>query len=172
MPSSTQWLTSHRCVACRQSKIKCSGNEPCANCERRAIRCRFTEGSSKVVVTERFVCILLWTGTQRSNGWDRYLQQLRRQAREQQQSFCGTKRSADMAFGPAVEKDQVYPGDANPPSVGFNDRVNSEALAPPGELLAIDHGRSVWTSPFTPPSRTIKNTYKSRRSWSTYPVDL
>lgn len=45
---------SYRCIACRQSKIKCSGVEPCANCQRRAIGCQFAD-ASKIVVDERFV---------------------------------------------------------------------------------------------------------------------
>lgn len=35
------------------------------------------------------------------------------------------------------------------------------------QYQTIDHARSVWTSPFTLPSRTIKNTYKNKRNWST-----
>ncbi|PYI07533.1 hypothetical protein BO78DRAFT_443093, partial [Aspergillus sclerotiicarbonarius CBS 121057] len=40
------------CIACRQSKIKCSGNGPCANCQRRCIRCQFSETNTKVLVSE------------------------------------------------------------------------------------------------------------------------
>lgn len=47
----------HRCIPCRQSKIKCSGDEPCANCKRRTVNCRFVDGASKVVVEERLVCL-------------------------------------------------------------------------------------------------------------------
>ncbi|CAH0002251.1 unnamed protein product [Clonostachys byssicola] len=47
--------TANACIACRQSKIKCSGDEPCSNCKRRLIPCRFTDGGNKVVVSEKFV---------------------------------------------------------------------------------------------------------------------
>lgn len=46
---------SSSCVACRQSKIKCSGSDPCQNCQRRAVRCTFAECSSKVMVSEKCV---------------------------------------------------------------------------------------------------------------------
>ncbi|KAJ5700954.1 AAT family amino acid transporter [Penicillium malachiteum] len=45
----------NRCIACRHSKIKCSGDDPCINCQRRDIRCEFTEGTSRVVVPDRLV---------------------------------------------------------------------------------------------------------------------
>ncbi|CAK7221442.1 hypothetical protein SBRCBS47491_004527 [Sporothrix bragantina] len=47
--------TANACVACRQSKIKCSGEEPCQNCQRRSLRCQFIEGNIKVVVTEKYL---------------------------------------------------------------------------------------------------------------------
>ncbi|KNG91257.1 Zn(II)2Cys6 transcription factor [Aspergillus nomiae NRRL 13137] len=127
--------TANACVACRQSKIKCSGKEPCANCQRRAVKCRFVEGSNKITVTES------------------YLQQLRRQAKAHQ-SPTGTKRSAGTAFGSVVEVDDVSEELAYPP--------REEPSLPP---KTIDHARSIWTSPFTLPSRTIKNTYKNKRNW-------
>ncbi|KAE8346229.1 hypothetical protein BDV24DRAFT_176278 [Aspergillus arachidicola] len=127
--------TANACVACRQSKIKCSGKEPCANCQRRAIKCRFVEGSNKITVTES------------------YLQQLRRQAKEQQ-SPTGAKRSSDTAFGPVLDAENV-PEEPVYPQRG-------EPSLPP---KTIDHARSIWTSPFTLPSRTIKNTYKNKRKW-------
>ncbi|OGM47217.1 Zn(II)2Cys6 transcription factor [Aspergillus bombycis] len=127
--------TANACVACRQSKIKCSGKEPCANCQRRALKCRYVEGSNKITVTES------------------YLQQLRRQAKAHQ-SPTSIKRSADIAFGPAVEADDVSEELVYPPI--------EEPTLPP---KTIDHARSIWTSPFTLPSRTIKNTYKNKRNW-------
>ena len=44
-----------RCIACRHSKIKCTGDAPCANCQRRGLRCEFVEGVNRVVVSERSV---------------------------------------------------------------------------------------------------------------------
>lgn len=81
-----------------------------------------------------------------------YLHELQVQAREQDRS-PSAKRSAGAAFGDEVQ------GGVSPDSTA----------AQPAEgrsLRTIDHGRSIWTSPFTLPSRTIKNTHKNRRSWS------
>ncbi|PLB53595.1 Zn(II)2Cys6 transcription factor [Aspergillus steynii IBT 23096] len=122
--------TTNACVACRQSKIKCSGDDPCANCQRRALSCHFVEGGNKVTVAQK------------------YLQELQRQVRERPQSSPRTKRTADAAFRPETEAAPVAPGADELPS-----------------YQTIDHGRSVWTSPFTLPSRTIKNTYKNKRNW-------
>ncbi|KAG8355245.1 hypothetical protein FVEN_g6868 [Fusarium venenatum] len=47
--------TANACVACRQSKIKCSGQDPCQNCQRRQVQCRFTEGVTKVMVSEKYL---------------------------------------------------------------------------------------------------------------------
>ncbi|KAF5003856.1 hypothetical protein FDECE_9621, partial [Fusarium decemcellulare] len=47
--------TANACIACRQSKIKCSGDDPCQNCQRRAVQCRFTEGGTKVMVSEKYL---------------------------------------------------------------------------------------------------------------------
>ncbi|KAB8070004.1 hypothetical protein BDV29DRAFT_194421 [Aspergillus leporis] len=110
-------------IACRQSKIKCSGNEPCANCQRRSLECRFVEGSTKITVTES------------------YLQGLQRHSRAQQQSLPGSKRSTDAAFRAEVEEE-------------------------PSAFQTVDNARSNWTSPFTLPSRTIKNIHKNKRSWT------
>lgn len=68
--------------------------------------------------------------------------------RERPQASPGSKRTAEVAFGPET-------GRATVPAC--NDELPHQT---------IDHGRSVWTSPFTLPSRTIKNTYKNKRNWS------
>lgn len=51
----TYIYAANRCVACRQSKIKCSGEEPCANCRRRSVRCRFTDVKSSGL--DRYVVV-------------------------------------------------------------------------------------------------------------------
>ncbi|KAI9034871.1 Zn(II)2Cys6 transcription factor [Aspergillus affinis] len=122
--------TTNACVACRQSKIKCSGDDPCANCQRRALNCHFVEGGNKVTVAQK------------------YLQELQRQVREKPQSSLGTKRTVDVAFGPEARAATVSP--------------RTDELPP---YPTIDNGRSVWISPFTLPSRTIKNSYKNKRNW-------
>ncbi|KAK2609151.1 hypothetical protein QQS21_002233 [Conoideocrella luteorostrata] len=60
--------TANACVPCRQSKIKCSGEEPCANCQRRFVNCRFEDGGNKISVPER------------------YLRELQKKAKQQQPS--------------------------------------------------------------------------------------
>ncbi|UNI17497.1 hypothetical protein JDV02_003837 [Purpureocillium takamizusanense] len=119
--------TANACIACRQSKIKCSGAEPCGNCQRRLVRCRFEEGCNRVTVSER------------------YLLELRKQAGHQQ-----PKRPYDVAFG--------YPSEAEAGSAS----PQSEELPP---LRTVDDGRSIWTSPFSRPSTTIKSTYKNKANW-------
>ncbi|KAL4883600.1 fungal-specific transcription factor domain-containing protein [Aspergillus karnatakaensis] len=68
-----------RCAACRHSKIKCSGDEPCLNCRRRSLDCQFTEGNSKILVDEQ------------------YLHDLQRQAYNWQRA-TGVKRPRDDCF--------------------------------------------------------------------------
>ncbi|RAL11793.1 Zn(II)2Cys6 transcription factor [Aspergillus homomorphus CBS 101889] len=43
------------CVACRRSKIKCSGDRPCKNCQRRATKCQYSDSSTRVLVSERYL---------------------------------------------------------------------------------------------------------------------
>ncbi|KAI8725749.1 hypothetical protein NCS52_00146800 [Fusarium sp. LHS14.1] len=75
--------TANACVACRQSKIKCSGDDPCQNCQRRSVQCRFTEGGTKVMVSEK------------------YLQELQKQVEEHRRSPSST-----------IFDSQKQPGDA------------------------------------------------------------
>ncbi|KIL87955.1 hypothetical protein FAVG1_08837 [Fusarium avenaceum] len=44
-----------RRTANAQSKIKCSGDDPCQNCTRRSVECHFREGVTKVMVSERYL---------------------------------------------------------------------------------------------------------------------
>ncbi|OHW99443.1 zn 2cys6 transcription factor [Colletotrichum incanum] len=46
--------TTNACISCRQSKIKCSGEEPCSNCRKRVMRCKHTGGSNKATSSERY----------------------------------------------------------------------------------------------------------------------
>ncbi|OAQ92981.1 Zn(II)2Cys6 transcription factor [Purpureocillium lilacinum] len=124
--------TANACLACRQSKIKCSGAEPCGNCQRRLVRCRFEEGCNRITVSER------------------YLLELRKQAGHQQ-TPSGSKRPYDVAFG--------YPSEGD---AGSSSSPQPEELPP---LRIVDDGRSIWTSPFSKPSTTIKSTYKNKANW-------
>ncbi|KAL2687960.1 hypothetical protein Neosp_005530 [[Neocosmospora] mangrovei] len=40
-------------VACRERKVRCSGSQPCANCQRRSTECVFEPEDRKVVVSEK-----------------------------------------------------------------------------------------------------------------------
>ncbi|KAG7068912.1 Zn(II)2Cys6 transcription factor [Colletotrichum scovillei] len=119
--------TTNACISCRQSKIKCSGEEPCANCQRRLMKCEYSEGTNITVNTDR-----------RSSG--------RRRHGSEQQSTPGSKRSRGAAFGSGDE-------DCNSQSV----ECRSSQLH--------DSSECVYTSPFTLPSTTIKNTHKNKRNW-------
>ncbi|KAI9929625.1 hypothetical protein MW887_001099 [Aspergillus wentii] len=125
--------TANACVACRSCKIKCSGEPPCANCQRRLVKCRFIDPANKVTVAEE------------------YLHNLQRQAREQQHP--SSKRSVDIAFGPEI--------DVNGGSIPSSYLNVSEVPAP----SPIDNARSIWTNPFTLPSKIIKNTHMIKRNW-------
>ncbi|KAL5341923.1 hypothetical protein BJX70DRAFT_10513 [Aspergillus crustosus] len=132
--------TSNACIACRQSKIKCTGEEPCANCQRRRIECRFLESVSKVTVPER------------------YLRELQGKARQQHSPQehghegqpPSVKRTSTSAFGSEVDI-QVESLSSQPEEIPF---------------LAVDAARTIWTSPFTLPSRIIKKDHKTKRNWT------
>ncbi|KZF24974.1 Zn(II)2Cys6 transcription factor [Xylona heveae TC161] len=83
--------TPNACIPCRQSKVKCSGNEPCTSCQRRLVKCRFAEEGNKLLVSER------------------YIQELQNQAKNQH-CGTGTKRSHDTAMGSGDEIDKVTDG--------------------------------------------------------------
>ncbi|KAH7136208.1 hypothetical protein EDB81DRAFT_949013 [Dactylonectria macrodidyma] len=54
-PSGKTRRTANACIPCRQSKIKCSGKDPCANCQRRSVPCHFTEGADMVMVSAKYL---------------------------------------------------------------------------------------------------------------------
>ncbi|KAL4862198.1 hypothetical protein BDV12DRAFT_207373 [Aspergillus spectabilis] len=128
--------TSNACISCRQSKIKCTGEEPCANCQRRRVECRFLESVSKVMVPER------------------YLRELQGKARQQPQTQIqhpptAVKRTSTSAFGSQV---------------GIEETLSSHPEEIPS--LVVDPARTIWTSPFTLPSRIIKKNHKTKRNWT------
>ncbi|OJJ42129.1 hypothetical protein ASPZODRAFT_20775 [Penicilliopsis zonata CBS 506.65] len=152
-PSETQKpkRTSNACSACRQSKIKCSGTDPCANCQRRGIKCHFPD-ANKVLVDERIL--------------QRLLDQAKQQQQQQQQQSDITpksqtpsttgKRSADVAFGPMVDIDK---SEAYSASTGSHD--DHLPVYPHPHHLE----RSVWANPFPSPSRTVNGLYKGKTGW-------
>ncbi|KAL2793118.1 fungal-specific transcription factor domain-containing protein [Aspergillus keveii] len=135
--------TSNACIACRQSKIKCSGAQPCANCQRRGVDCQFTD-SNKVTVDERFLQRLL----DQARGHPEPLAQ-------RQLPSPASKRSADVAFGPMFDVDASCSVNSVPP----HEDPSPYHMPPP------QHERSVWTNPFTLPSKTVNGLYKGKRGW-------
>ncbi|GLA19686.1 hypothetical protein AnigIFM62618_007805 [Aspergillus niger] len=127
--------TSNACIACRTSKIKCTGEEPCANCQRRRVECRFVEGVNKVIVTERYLRELQGRASKRQ-GQDADIQPDRQ----------SIKRTSASAFGSDADID-ASPSAENP--------------------TQLYTARTIWTSPFTLPSRVIKKNDGTKRKWST-----
>ncbi|RAK89325.1 Zn(II)2Cys6 transcription factor [Aspergillus costaricaensis CBS 115574] len=149
--------TSNACIACRTSKIKCTGEEPCANCQRRRVECRFVEGVNKVIVTERFVGYpMLEHATYKTDNravrMDRYLRELQNRARKRQGQDTETqpdrqsiKRTSASAFGSDADIDASPSAD---------------------NLTQLFTARTIWTSPFTLPSRVIKKNDSTKRNWT------
>ncbi|RDK45493.1 hypothetical protein M752DRAFT_324424 [Aspergillus phoenicis ATCC 13157] len=127
--------TSNACIACRTSKIKCTGEEPCANCQRRRVECRFVEGVNKVIVTERYLRELQGRASKRQ-GQDTDIQPDRQSIKRTSASALGS--DADIDVSPSAEN--------------------------PTQLYTA---RTIWTSPFTLPSRVIKKNDGTKRKWST-----
>ncbi|RDW87040.1 putative C6 transcription factor [Aspergillus mulundensis] len=157
--------TSNACIACRTSKIKCTGEHPCANCQRRRVDCRFLETVSKVMVSERYLRELELQ--KRATAGERQRQPLQQTSPSQSHSLqdqptrTSVKRTSTSAFGDEVEVDI----DGILGSTG-NTCSASTLTSPPEIPLAVDSERTIWTSPFTLPSRIIKKNHKSKRNWT------
>ncbi|KAL4969847.1 uncharacterized protein BDV14DRAFT_195379 [Aspergillus stella-maris] len=150
--------TSNACIACRTSKIKCTGEEPCANCQRRRVDCRFLESVSKVMVPERYLRELqgkigrehrlrLQSEDQGQGETPQHAQAHAR--KESHVSQPAVKRTSASAFGSEVD---------------IEDSIGSQPEEIP--FLTVDSGRTIWTSPFTLPSRIIKKNHKTKRNWT------
>ncbi|KAI5456598.1 Zn(II)2Cys6 transcription factor [Mariannaea sp. PMI_226] len=170
--------TANACIPCRQSKIKCSGEDPCTNCQRRSVACEFTEGGNKVLVSVK------------------YLDQLQKQARKIEPS--PETGPSQIAATPAHHSPEVPPqipsylppeGDPEPlhsipidPSLGckrssqvaFGESIDGRlqgGMTPASstfattELKLSPHYTTVWPSAFTITSKTIKNTHRNKRQW-------
>ncbi|KAI1453549.1 fungal-specific transcription factor domain-containing protein [Annulohypoxylon moriforme] len=187
--------TANACIACRQSKIKCSGNEPCQNCKRRSVQCHFAESGGKVVVSEK------------------YLQQLQKQAEEHMRSPSASNlesptQSEDQSRTPIAQSSILGRSthSLNSPAIsrisGLDDdplrrrrstdatrrrnsdvnpqlRTNSNLVSPaptidapqqpgPSTTPTYQHDSSplrVWSNPFGIPSKVIQNPCRNKRSW-------
>ncbi|KAE8330613.1 hypothetical protein BDV39DRAFT_212915 [Aspergillus sergii] len=130
--------TANACIACRHSKIKCTGDAPCANCQRRSLRCEFVEGVNRVVVSER------------------YLRQLEKEVEEHRQ-LAGVRSPPVSPF-----ESQTRPKDT---STADSTGILSDSTEEPLQLQGLGYAQSIWTSPFTLPSTTIRNTQQNKRTW-------
>ncbi|KAB8248430.1 hypothetical protein BDV35DRAFT_403587 [Aspergillus flavus] len=117
----------------------------CVSCRQSKIKCSGTDPCNNC--QRRKVRCVFTEPPNKVVVTESYLQQLRREAEKSHSQ--GMKRSSETAFTPDVEPE---------------DAVGSEepAIHAP---LRVDHARSIWTSPFTLPSKTIKNTHRNKRSW-------
>ncbi|KZL81741.1 zn 2cys6 transcription factor [Colletotrichum incanum] len=87
--------TTNACISCRQSKIKCSGEEPCSNCRKRVMRCKHTGGSNKATSSERSI-------------------HNRPRRTSEQQYSSGSKRFSNAMFGSDDEESDMYTTDSRP----------------------------------------------------------
>ncbi|KAF4902225.1 Thiamine repressible genes regulatory protein thi1 [Colletotrichum viniferum] len=126
--------TTNACIPCRTSKIKCTGDEPCANCRRRVVRCKYEDSGTKASSSDRSIHV-------RSED--------DRERRASDVCSTGSKRSCDAAFGSENDDDVAV----SSPRRGSR-RVQSS-----------DETHCVYTSPFTLPSTTIRNTHQNKRNW-------
>ncbi|ATY65318.1 C6 transcription factor [Cordyceps militaris] len=115
--------TTNACSPCRQSKIKCSGEEPCQNCQRRLVRCHFTQGNNKVVVTEK------------------YLQDLRELAKgHRRASSAATAETSNSGDQPPTGGSQPSPQDGPPSVVSASSQAAQDSNTPPLSKSPIHHG--------------------------------
>ncbi|KAJ5334559.1 hypothetical protein N7452_006962 [Penicillium brevicompactum] len=138
--------TANACIACRHSKIKCSGDDPCNNCQRRGVKCEFNEGTNRVVVSER------------------YLRQLEAQVRGQQTHVASQRSAATPPQCSSGEQHEFSPEKSADAAVDIPEFVGISSEEP-SPTPTISDTPSIWTSPFSLPSTTIKNTKKNRRIW-------
>ncbi|KAL4930320.1 uncharacterized protein BDV17DRAFT_297781 [Aspergillus undulatus] len=159
--------TSNACIACRTSKIKCTGEEPCANCTRRRVECRFLESVSKVMVPERYLRELQGkVGAGAGDGGRSRQAQHQHQPQQQPTPQSQTQSQSQSTHGrhhaqPAVKRTSVS---AFGSEVDIEDSISSQPEEIP--FLPVDSGRTIWTSPFTLPSRIIKKNHKTKRNWT------
>ncbi|QKX53234.1 uncharacterized protein TRUGW13939_00310 [Talaromyces rugulosus] len=131
-----------RCTACRQSKIKCSGDEPCVNCRRRSLTCQFSEGSSKILVSEG------------------YLRDLQKQVQDWQRAASVKRPREDLSrFDDYLDAGNTV-DDFGAPAGLLGPRPEESPTSPVTELSC-----NIWTSPFTLPTPVINNTHQEQRKW-------
>ncbi|KAL1874768.1 hypothetical protein VTK73DRAFT_187 [Phialemonium thermophilum] len=185
--------TAKACIQCRQSKIKCSGSDPCQNCQRRAIRCTFDRSGNKVMVSEKYLQDLQRQAA-RSPSTSNGDSQIRADSHHHSPSRVNSaataltspsvartvvtsaeptvsrKRSADAAFGLNDDSYATYRTETSlvsPASLteppSQPHDINRSPLSAPPPTTRTPF--NVWSSASTVPSKTIKNMRNNRRAW-------
>ncbi|OJJ42134.1 hypothetical protein ASPZODRAFT_105758 [Penicilliopsis zonata CBS 506.65] len=126
------------CVACRQSKIRCTGERPCQNCHRRKTDCYFSDSNTKVLISER------------------YLRDLQNQARGRATGGTGRLRGSS---------DPEEQNQHTPPPSDKSTLSEPVGIAPRGPSQESESMLSIWTSPFALPTTVIKDAASKKRNW-------
>ncbi|KAJ5439990.1 uncharacterized protein N7458_010988 [Penicillium daleae] len=142
-----------RRAAIAQSKIKCSGDEPCANCRRRSLTCQFSEGNNKILVSES-------TWLSAAGTYGRYLRDLQKQAYNWQRA-TGVKRPREDCF--RFDDDLDVGHIVN--DFGATAELLGSGSGGSPSSPAADLSCTIWASPFTLPTTVIKDTHQEQRNW-------
>ncbi|KIV82671.1 hypothetical protein PV11_04765 [Exophiala sideris] len=92
------------CRRCRQRKVKCSGEQPCINCERRKQSCVFDEASRRVVISERHLHELQ---SRASGPYDRHQLTITRES-SQHAPHAHAAQSRDPSQGTASLRQDIW----------------------------------------------------------------
>ncbi|KAL4895512.1 Zn(II)2Cys6 transcription factor [Aspergillus ambiguus] len=139
----SQKRTPNACIACRQSKVKCSGSKPCTRCQRRSVQCEFSGATSKVVVSERYLRRL-----------QTHIKQLQR--------LTGVSHTRN---GPVEIESNI---NDRPGSDGVCVHSETARSQPKDSHASQTNGYScsIWTSPFTLPTTVLSDTRRpNKRNW-------
>ncbi|PTB36728.1 hypothetical protein M441DRAFT_149933 [Trichoderma asperellum CBS 433.97] len=131
--------TANACIACRQSKIKCSGRDPCQNCQRRSIQCQFAVGNNKILVSEK------------------YLQDLQKQAEKNQRP------SSTYNLDSLAQAAGYFRSPVSQPS-GPQTEIDPNPVTTP-QYPNASTPFDVWPDVYPMPVKIIRNSQKNRRTW-------
>ncbi|GKZ44513.1 hypothetical protein AbraIFM66951_006717 [Aspergillus brasiliensis] len=122
------------------------------------IECRFVEGVNKVIVSERYLRELQGRAGKRQG-----------QETEVQPDRQSIKRTSASAFGSDADIDGTMPNgvwQTNARPDLLTNPANSKASPHAENPTLVDTARTIWTSPFTLPSRVIKKNDSTKRNWT------
>lgn len=109
-------LTLSSCIACRNSKTRCSGRHPCERCIRRKETCVFEEKEKKVAVSVEYVIVPDRLNLPKTDGLS-YLDQLHARIESleaQSRSVQGLNSTTEVLSSGSVQLNARYPS-RNPP---------------------------------------------------------